>query len=72
MRPKSETDPASPEDEIAQEKERSFVYKVQRGDTVWDIATMYNVPVDDLLRWNNMTKRSRIFPGDELTIILKE
>mgnify|MGYP002750872936 CR=1 FL=1 len=46
--------------------------QVQKGDTVWDIATMYKVTVDDLLRWNNMTKRSRIFPGDELTIILKE
>jgi hypothetical protein len=52
--------------------ERSFVYQVKRGDTIWDIAAMYQVDVKALMHWNNLTPRSRIFPGDELTIILEE
>ena len=52
--------------------ERSFVYHVKRGDTIWDIASIYQVDVESLMRWNNLTPRSRIFPGDQLTIILEE
>ena len=52
--------------------ERSFVYHVKRGDTIWDIADIYQVDVKSLMRWNNLTPRSRIFPGDQLTIILEE
>jgi cell division protein FtsB len=52
--------------------QRSFQYTVQKGDTMWDIAAMYNVDVNDLMRWNNLTPRSQIFPGEQLTIILDE
>jgi LysM repeat protein len=62
--------PSAVEPEQAQQ--RSFLYTVQKGDTIWDIAAMYNVEVNALMRWNNLSPRSRIFPGDQLTIILKE
>lgn len=52
--------------------QRSFRYTVKKGDNIWNIAAMYNVSVDDLIRWNNLTPRPRIFPGDQLTIILEE
>ena len=52
--------------------QRSFLYTVKKGDTIWDIAEMYNVDVEALMRWNNLIPRSRIFPGDQLTIILGE
>ncbi len=55
-----------------QANQRSFVYTVKKGDTVWDIAALYNVDVESLMRWNNMTPRSKIFPGDQLTIIRDE
>jgi hypothetical protein len=58
--------------ELKTATQRSFVYTVKKGDTTWDIAAKYNVQVNDLMRWNSLTPRSRIFPGDQLTIILKE
>ncbi len=63
---------ADSEVEVEQAKHRSFMHEVKRRDTIWDIAALYNVPVEELLRWNNLTKRSHIFPGDQLTIILEE
>jgi len=58
--------------ELEQANQRSFLYTVKKGDTVWDIAAMYNVDLNDLMRWNNLSPRSRIFPGDQLIIILEE
>jgi len=58
--------------ELKKASQRSFVYTVKKGDTIWDLAAKYNVEVNDLMRWNKLTPRSRIFPGDQLTIILKE
>lgn len=52
--------------------QRSFIYTVKKGDTIWDIATFYNVEVRDLMRWNNLGLRSQIFPGDQLVITLEE
>lgn len=62
----------TPETELERANQRSFAYTVQKGDTIWDIASMYNVDVSDLMRWNNLSPRSRIFPGDQLLIILEE
>ncbi len=52
--------------------QRSFVYTVKTGDTIWDIATLYDVEVKALMRWNNLGPKSRIFPGDQLMIMLEE
>lgn len=41
-------------------------HKVQRGDTLWDIARQYNVSVDEIRQWNNLG--STIRPGDEIMI----
>lgn len=53
-------------------KQHSFIYTVEKGDNVWTIAAHYRVQPEALMRWNDLTPRSRIFPGDELTIILEE
>ena len=53
-------------------RQQSFVYTVQKGDNLWTIAAHYRVQPEAIMRWNNLTPRSRIFPGDELTIILEE
>ncbi len=58
--------------DIEEARERSFVYTVKKGDTIWDIAEIYQVDVNDFMRWNHLSPRSRIFPGDQLTIILEE
>lgn len=69
---KSGSDGEDIDAELREGSQRSFVYTVKKGDTIWDIAERYNVDVRALMRWNKLTPRSRIFPGDTLTIILKE
>ena len=58
--------------DAAIDPQRSFVYIVKTGDTIWDIATLYDVEVKALMRWNNLGPKSRIFPGDQLMIMLEE
>ena len=58
--------------ELEEGSQRSFLYTVRKGDTIWDIAEIYNIDVKALMRWNNLTPRSRIFPGNQLIIILEE
>ena len=45
-------------------------YKVKQGDTVWDIAREHKVDPIDLLKDNNLSRRSTIKPGDVLEIRL--
>lgn len=58
--------------ELEEGSQRSFLYTVKKGDTIWDIAELYDIDVKALMRWNNLTPRSRIFPGDQLIIIIEE
>jgi len=45
-------------------------YTVQKGDSVWKIAQKYNGVTDnDILKWNNLTRQSKINPGQKLKII---
>lgn len=43
-------------------------YKVRPGDTVWVIARLHRIPVETLLRLNHLTRRTRIFPGENLNL----
>jgi murein DD-endopeptidase MepM/ murein hydrolase activator NlpD len=43
------------------------VYIVQEGDSLWDIATRFNVSVTDIMTVNNMSSPD-IYPGDQLII----
>lgn len=58
--------------DLEEGSQRSFLYTVKKGDTIWDIAELYDIDVKALMRWNNLTPRSRIFPGDQLIIIIEE
>ena len=42
-------------------------YIVQEGDTLWDIALMYDLKVEDIRRWNNL-QGNVIRPKDELLL----
>lgn len=44
------------------------VYIVQAGDTLWDIASRFNVSVTDLEAINNLSATAEIFVGDKLII----
>jgi membrane-bound lytic murein transglycosylase D len=55
-------------DESSSEKIR---YVVQEGDTLWDIALMYDLRIEDIRRWNNI-RGNIIRPKDELVLMISK
>lgn len=47
-------------------------YTVRRGDTLYSIAQRFDVALDDLRRWNKLTPKTRLYPGDKVTILLAD
>jgi len=43
-------------------------YRVKPGDTPYDIAKKHNIGLNSLLRANNLTKNSNIYPGQKLYV----
>ena len=43
-------------------------YKVKKGDTLWDIAREHNVDPLELMKSNNLSRHSKIKPGDVISI----
>ena len=54
-----------------QDGERALVYNVQRGDTLFEIASLYRISIDEIRSWNLDTDLSIIRPGDRLRIFPK-
>jgi membrane-bound lytic murein transglycosylase D len=50
------------------EDNRVIIYTVKQGDTLWDIASRYQVSIRDIKIWNKR-QSNLIRPGDELKII---
>lgn len=48
------------------DKQQGRTYKVKRGDTLANIAMKHRVKLAALLKANNLTKRDKIFPKQEL------
>lgn len=46
----------------------ALVHIVKSGDTVFGLALQYDVPMDDILRLNGLTKESYLLIGQELVI----
>jgi membrane-bound lytic murein transglycosylase D len=57
----AEVSPATAETE-------SITHKVAKGETAGAIATKYGVPLKDVLSWNNLTAKSVLRVGQNLTI----
>ncbi|MBU2705344.1 LysM peptidoglycan-binding domain-containing protein [Zooshikella marina] len=49
---------------------KSVYYKVKRGDSFWHIARQYDVSVKSLSKWNNLSPRDTLKPGQRLVIKL--
>jgi membrane-bound lytic murein transglycosylase D len=47
---------------------RKVTYTVRRGDTLSQIARLFQVTVAQITDWNGITPRSTIRPGQRLTI----
>jgi len=49
--------------------QKYLYYTVRRGDTLWDIAKMYDgVTVDQIKRLNNISNTKRLKPGQKIKI----
>lgn len=45
-------------------------YRVRKGDTIWNIATRYDVSVSNIKKWNNL-KSTKLPAGDRLKIYVE-
>ncbi len=45
-----------------------FTYQVKKGDTLWDIAHLYNVSMQEIFRLNNLEERSILSIGQIIKI----
>lgn len=43
-------------------------YTIKRGDTLWGISTRYGIPVENIVRWNNISNPNLIYPGQRLIL----
>ena len=46
----------------------SIIHTVQTGQTLWTIAAVYEMQLEDLYKLNEMNQYSFVFPGDEIII----
>ena len=51
---------------------KRYVYAVKRGDNLWDIGRQYGISVSQLTRWNGISKKSLLKPGQKLTVWVKD
>jgi len=51
-----------------EEQTKIIYYRVKFGDTLYRIAENYNVTVNDLIKWNNITHPNLIFPNQTIKI----
>lgn len=44
------------------------IYFTKKGDSVWDIAKRYSVPVDNILRYNNIDNQDKLRAGERIFV----
>ncbi|WP_430008959.1 LysM peptidoglycan-binding domain-containing protein [Methylophaga lonarensis] len=47
---------------------RTVNYTIRDGDSLWKISRRFNVSVANVREWNNLTERSLLHPGQQLTL----
>lgn len=51
-------------------KKPKLRYRVRKGDSLYTIARKFQVKVNDLKRWNNVSRH--LYPGQQLTVYVKQ
>jgi len=51
-----------------QDKGQPSFHIVAKGETLWRIARNYGIKVADLMQWNRLRSKTRIYPGQQLKI----
>jgi membrane-bound lytic murein transglycosylase D len=60
----------SPAPSSAPAKSGTIKHTVRRGDSLWSISKRYKVKVNDLMRWNDLSRNTVIQPGQSIKIVL--
>jgi membrane-bound lytic murein transglycosylase D len=55
-------------EKVAESTGEYITYKVKSGDTIWGIASAYNVSGEDLMKWNDIGEANKIKPGQTIKI----
>lgn len=50
----------------------STIHVIQQGQALWNIATLYDIELSELLELNGLSANALIFPGDELLVKVAE
>ncbi len=45
-----------------------LIYRVRKGDTLWDISKKFNIPVGQIKKWNSIGRGNIIKSGDKLIL----
>lgn len=48
---------------------KTIHYKIRKGDTLWGLANRFNTSTRELLKLNNMNKKTVLRPGDTIKIV---
>lgn len=49
----------------------SVIHEVLDGQSLWSIATTYNITIADIIEWNSLAPTPVIFPGERLLVKLQ-
>jgi len=49
---------------------RKLRYKVRRGDSLYQIASKFDLKISDILAWNKLNKKNYLQPGQRLTLFV--
>ncbi len=51
---------------------KRYIYSVKRGDNLWDIGRSYGISVRQLTKWNGISRKSLLKPGQKLVVWIKD
>jgi len=60
--------PAVPLTRAQPRADGAVIHVLQAGQSLWDVAAVYGVSVDDLLRLNGLRRGAVVFPGAEIVV----